>query len=121
MSGASAGATIDAKVEHQHRLDWGTTFASAALASLLMALAIVLAGAAKAHAEDRVEPYRADREAYINGFRVSGKHNPAPLALLQHDLRSLSDATSGETQARALLELDSVQRLSNEFPEAVST
>ena len=121
MSEGSPGAVANAKVEHHHRSDGETTFALATLPSLIMAIAIVLAGAAKARAEDRVEPYRAEREAYITGFRVSGVHDPAPLARLQHDLRSLVEATSGAVQARALLELGSVQRLSNEFPQAVST
>jgi hypothetical protein len=75
----------------------------------------------KAHAEDRVDTYRAAREAYINDFRVNGRHELAPLAPLEHDLRLMTATTTGEVQARALFELGSVEWLSNEFPESVST
>jgi hypothetical protein len=121
MSKGGADAAASAKVEYQHRLDRGTKIALAALLLPVMALAIVIAEATKAHAEDRVEPYRAAREAYIRDFHVSGRHDLAPLAPLEHDLRLITATTAGEVQARALFELGSVERLSNEFPESVST
>jgi len=82
MSKVAVGAAANTKVEGQN---W-----SGGLALLTIAMAIGLVGAAKAHAADRVEPYRAAREAYITGFRVSGVHDPAPLVRLDHDLRCWS-------------------------------
>ena len=69
MSEGSPGAVANAKVEHHHRSDGGTTFALATLPSLIMAIAIVLAGAAKARAQ-------GSRRPVSSGAR--GLHNWVP-------------------------------------------
>jgi hypothetical protein len=120
MSQIGTDAMLNVKVLCRGEAGRGTAVHSAALA-LAIAGAVLISGVVRAHADDRVAPYQAAREAYIKTFRVSGKHELGPLAPLKRDLRSLADATSGEEQARALLELGSVQRLSDQFPEAVST
>jgi len=120
MSQIGTDAMLNVKVLRRREAGRGTAVDSAALA-LAMAGAVLISGVVRAHADDRVAPYQAAREAYINTFRVSGKHELGPLAPLERDLRSLADTTSGEVQARALFELGSVQRLSDQFPQSVST
>jgi hypothetical protein len=71
MSEGSADAAASAKVEYQHRLDRGTTIALAALLLPVMALAIVIAEATKAHAEDRVELYRSQGHKSSHPVRAS--------------------------------------------------
>ena len=113
MPDADANSTAEAKVGSQLRLG--------RLAFLIMAIAVVLACAVRTYAKDRLEPDRAVLDAYISEFRVSGTRDPAALAKLQRDLHSLVGATSGEEQAQALLELGRVQRITNQFTEAVAT
>jgi hypothetical protein len=120
MSKLGADAMLITEILDRRELRGGTAVGSAVLA-LAIAGAVLIMGAVNAYAEDRIAPYKTAREGYINTFHVTGKHELAPLAPLARDLRSLADASGGEMQARALLELGSVQRLSDQFPEAVST
>jgi CHAT domain-containing protein len=93
----------------------------AAAGALLSASIAWFSGANCALAGDPVEPYRSAREAYLTAFRVSGARDPATPAKLERELRAIVAQTGGETQARALFELGSDQRLANDFPAAVLT
>jgi CHAT domain-containing protein len=121
MSEHNSGAAPSGKVEQESWIGRGALSISARLVLLLMAAAISTTDPAKANSDDRIEPYRAAREAYINDFRVNGKHDPAQLIPLEHNLQFLVNQSGGEVQAQALFELGSVQRLANKFPVAVST
>ena len=70
---------------------------------------------------DPLAAYRAQRDAFIEAYRVSGTADPSRLVPTETGLRVLVQRSSGETRARALQELGTVQRLRNEFPSAVVT
>jgi CHAT domain-containing protein len=81
--------------------------------ALVMAVAILTTSACKACAEDHVEKYGAADQAYKKTFDVTGQQNPIQLVPVEQDRRSLVDATGGEAQARALLEIGLVQSKSS--------
>ena len=88
------------------------------------ALAVVMVdslGRANAQPADPFAPYRAQRDAFVDAFRVDGRIDCEQLAPVASGLAALVRSSSGETQARALLELGTVQRLGNDFPGAVAT
>jgi CHAT domain-containing protein len=120
MSEPNAGVAADSAQRGKGRDRTTATFL-VRLVFPWMAVVIFIIDPTTGQAEDRIESYRATREDYITNFRVTGRHDPAPLVRLERDLKLLVPTTGGEDRTRALLELGEVQRLANEFPEAVST
>ena len=80
-----------------------------------------LLGHAAALPADPLMPYRAQRDAYIETYRVEGRIDRERLIPLATELAALVQSSTGETRVRGLLELGTVQRLANEFPRAVAT
>src|SRR5579859_440181 len=70
---------------------------------------------------DPLAAYRAQRDAFIEAYRVGGTADPSRLVPAETGLTALVLRSNGETRARALQELGTVQRLRNEFPSAVVT
>lgn len=70
---------------------------------------------------DPLAAYRAQRDAFIEAYRVRGTIDELQLVPVESGLADLVQRSGGETRARALLELGTVQRLRNEFREAVGT
>jgi CHAT domain-containing protein len=88
------------------------------LAALVEAATLDLARAQSADVLDR---YSAQREAFVDGFRISGHQDPTQLAALTSGLAELARGSSGELRARALVELGTAQRMGNDFQDAITT
>ena len=88
---------------------------------LTVVVMVDLLGHATAQPADPLMPYRAQRDAYIEAYRVEGRIDRERLIPLATKLAALVQSSAGETPVRALLELGAVQRLANEFPDAVAT
>ncbi len=73
-----------------------------------------------AQPRDPVQPFRAEREAYAQAFRVSGQQDKDRLARATAGLTSLISASTGATRARAWQELGTVQRLSGDTAAALA-
>ena len=76
---------------------------------------------ASAQPMDPLAAYRAQRDAFIEAYRVGGTIDLSQLAPAERGLATLVQRSNGETRARALLELGTVQRLRNEFSVAAAT
>jgi CHAT domain-containing protein len=74
-----------------------------------------------AEAPDPVAPFRAQREAVVDGFRVSGGLDTARLATAAEGLQAVVQGTTGEARARALMELGTILRMSNNYQKAIET
>lgn len=68
---------------------------------------------------ESIEPLRADREAYIEHFRIHGRQQPAKAMALAGKLEKVVDRSAGELRARALFELATLRRLTSRFEEAI--
>ena len=68
---------------------------------------------------DPVAPFRAQREAVVEGFRVGGSIDVGRLAIAASGLEAVAQKASGETRARALMELGTVSRMSNNYQRAI--
>lgn len=88
------------------------------LAALIEAATLDLAGAQSANVLDR---YRAQRDAFVDGFRVSGQQDRKQLDALTSGLAALVQQSTGELRARALLELGTAQRMGGDFQTAIAT
>src|SRR6185312_5990215 len=75
------------------------------LCGLLAAVAVASFGHANAQPIDPVAKYRAQREAFVDAYRVDGQIDLARLAPIASGLSAIVQSSTGETQARALLEL----------------
>ncbi|HTI80331.1 MAG TPA: CHAT domain-containing protein [Acetobacteraceae bacterium] len=91
------------------------------LVALVVLVVMSTADPAAAQSADPLAAYRAQRDAFIEAYRISGAIDMSKLAPVESGLVGLVQRSSGETRARALLDLGKVQRLRNEFPEAVAT
>ncbi len=63
----------------------------------------------------------AARQAYVDHFRSSGQQQPREAARLEAQLQRLTANAEGETLARGLWELGTVQRFSGRFAEAIDS
>jgi CHAT domain-containing protein len=96
--------------------------------SFLIALGVLHAGLLVAMlasfavlAADPLDQYRAEREAWMNDFRVNGTFNVARLKPLIGAVSVLAGSAVGETRARVLLELGTLQRLEFDMGAAAAT
>jgi CHAT domain-containing protein len=88
----------------------------------LSAAAIVIlssASAVPAQPADPVAPFRAEREAVQDAFRARGAIDKATLAEAARGLGGVVQTASGETRARALMELGTVLRISTDYQGAI--
>src|SRR5712671_7658472 len=100
----------------------GATMKSLSGVVILTVIAIAAsAGRAEAQSTALLAQYRTQREAFVQTYRVDGRIDNERLVELAQGLDALVRSSSGETQARALLELGTVQRMHNDFREAVTT
>ncbi len=94
------------------------------LARSLSALAVIVVissvNPSIAQPADPVAPYRAQREAVVEGFRIGGAIDAAMLAEAARGLEAVARSTSGETRARALMELGTVLRMNNDYQGAIA-
>jgi CHAT domain-containing protein len=94
-------------------------------AGLLVAATVLCAnnnpGIAQTQVTNSIEPYREQREAYVDAFRVSGTADPKQLIPLKQKLLQLIATSKGKDQVEALLELGTVQRIAGDFASAVKT
>jgi CHAT domain-containing protein len=79
------------------------------------------AGRADAQSTALLAQYSAQLEALRQTYRVDGRIDRDRLVELARGLDALVRGSSGETRARALLELGTVQRMHNDFRDAVTT
>lgn len=70
---------------------------------------------------DGLAELSAARQAYVDHFRSSGQQQPAEAARLAAQLQRLSASAEGESLARALWELGTVQRFTGRFAEAIDS
>jgi hypothetical protein len=90
-------------------------------AVLTVAVMSDFAGHTQVQAGDPLAPYRAQRDAFVDAYRVAGRIERERLIVAANELAVLVQNSSAELLARALLELGTVQRLSNDFTGAVAT
>ena len=102
------------------------------LARFLSALAVIVvissANSSAAQTADPIAPYRARIEAVLDGFRVGGsfdfererRQRSAGLVDPARGLETIVQNAKGETRARALMELGTVRRLSNDDQGAIA-
>ena len=98
-------------------------FSLRALSGGLVGIALVMVGflaCAEAQPVDPLAPYRAQREAYAETYRVEGRPDHERLIRIANEVAALVQSSSGQTRARALLELGLVRRLNDEIPEALA-
>lgn len=88
---------------------------------LVTMVMVSLAGTSVAQPTDPVAPYRAIRDALIDGYRIQGSIDRSRLIPAVAGLQSLAAASSGELRTRALLELGTAQRLQDDYTGAVAT
>jgi CHAT domain-containing protein len=92
---------------------------------LIVILAALIAAAtldlARAQSADVLDRYRAQRDAYLDGVRISGQQDRRQLAALTSGLAALVQQSTGELRARALVELGGAQRMGNDFQVAITT
>ena len=69
---------------------------------------------------DPIAPYRAQCEAVVDGFRVGGAVDAAGLAQSAAGLETVVRNASGETRVRALMELGTALRMSNNYEGAIA-
>jgi CHAT domain-containing protein len=79
------------------------------------------AGRAEAQSATLLAQYRSQLEAFRQTYRVDGRIDNERLVELARGLDALVRSSSGETRARALLELGNVQRMHNDFRDSVTT
>ena len=125
MLEACPNSTAKANVEIQDRFSPPRSKRELAmrLADALLATAVIVliwsASPAPAQTADPVAPYRAKREAVQERFRVHGAIDKDTLAESSRGLEALAQKASGETRARALMELGTVLRMSNDYQGAI--
>lgn len=90
-----------------------------ALWTILFALGLMAND--NAGAMESIEPLRAEREAYIEHFRIHGAHQPERARQLEARLQALVQEAKRPLRASGLFELATVQRLTNRFEEAIAT
>lgn len=88
---------------------------------LLASIATATLDRAGAQSTDALAPYRAQRDAFIDTFRVSGQQDRGQLDALTRGLAALAQRSTGELRARALLELATAQRMGNDFRSAIAS
>jgi hypothetical protein len=91
---------------------------------LLTLIALVVTSSSHSTAAQPADPlvsYRAQRDAFVDAYRVAGRIERERLNPAASGLAALVQNSSGEMRARALLELGIVRRLSNDFIGAVAT
>lgn len=89
------------------------------LSVLGMIIMATSANLSSAQISDPVAPFRAQREAVVEGFRVGGSLDTASLVAAARGLEAIVGNASGETRARALMELGTVLRMSNNYQKAI--
>jgi len=78
-------------------------------------------GLAAAQSTDPLDRYRVQRDAFVDGFRVSGQQDRRQLNALTSGLAALAQRSTGEVRARALLELGTAQRMGDDFQAAIAS
>ena len=76
---------------------------------------------ARAQATDVLDRYRAQREAFIDTYRLSGQQDRKQLDAITSGLAALAQQSTGELHAQALLELGIAQRMSGDHRTAMAT
>ena len=89
------------------------------LTFVMISMATAPSGA-RAQPLDPIQPFRAEREAYAQAFRVAGRQEKDRLARAAVGLAGLIDSSTGPTRARAWLELGTVQRLSGNLTASLA-
>ena len=87
--------------------------------SLLTVAVISCANSVSARTADPVAPFHTAVEAVVDRFRQTGEVDAAALAEAARGLESHVQNTSGETHARALMQLGTVLRMSNDYQGAI--
>ncbi len=90
------------------------------VSALAMIVMISSASIAAAQRADPVARYRAETEAVVDRFRVSGAIDKDALAQAASGLEAVVQNASGETRARALMQLGTVLRMSNNYQGAIA-
>ncbi len=93
--------------------------AALSLSAFAVIVMISSANLSAAQTGDPVAPFRAEREAVVEGFRVGGSIDAASLAVAARGLEAVTQNAAGETRARALMELGTVLRMSNNYQKAI--
>jgi hypothetical protein len=87
----------------------------------LAAIAMIASNApAVPQSADPVATFRAQREAVVETFRVQGSIDSVALADAARGLAMVARNDAGETRARALMELGTVLRMSNNYQGAIA-
>jgi CHAT domain-containing protein len=68
---------------------------------------------------ETINQLRADREAFIEHFRIYGARDVEQARAIENKLRQLVESSEGELFAQALFELATIQRINNEFEVAI--
>lgn len=86
---------------------------------LIIPILVILMVSANAETVDTLEQLRAARESYINNFRIHGTLDPEKARAIEKDIRVFIYGSDGEQRARALFELATIQRITNQFRTAI--
>lgn len=95
------------------------TMPIAVLSAILVGAGLMASGTAGA--VDSIAPMRAEREAYIEHFRIHGQQQPERARAIEARLQEVVQKAEGQLEASALYELATVQRLTGRFDQAIVT
>jgi CHAT domain-containing protein len=70
---------------------------------------------------ETIERLRAEREAYIEHFRIHGEQPLEKASALEEKLKTVIAGSEGELYAQALFELATIRRLTDRFDEAIAS
>ncbi len=93
--------------------------AALSLSAFAAIVMISSANLSAAQTGDPVAPFRTQREAVVEGFRIGGSIDTAGLVIAARGLEAVAQNAGGETRARALMELGTVLRMSNNYQKAI--
>lgn len=85
----------------------------------LFMVAVLMTTYANNGKADTIEQLRADREGYIEHFRVHGQQDTKKGKEIENRLNSLKENVQGKLLAQTLFELATIQRLTNQFEVAI--
>ena len=83
--------------------------------------AIVMLSSGFGAQPDWLSEAKQTRDTYVRTFRETGRIDPALLAPSVPGLEALAATGDGATRARALYELGTIQRMTNNFSHAATT
>ncbi|MGA1795648.1 MAG: CHAT domain-containing protein [bacterium] len=68
---------------------------------------------------DTIDQLKADRERYVENFRIHGQFDMEKAKEIEKRLRTLEKNSEGELLAQTLFELATIQRITNQFETAI--